>query len=73
MESKKSSTCQPGNISIKYSDILLVETPSLVREASPPLFMLFMAVVGDEVLVMDGGWEISGGTDSGFLREDRDL
>lgn len=71
MESRKSSTCQPGSISIRYSDMLLVEPPSLVRDASPSFFAPFMAVVGDEVLVMAGGWEIAAReTGSGFLRED---
>ncbi|KAI4336819.1 hypothetical protein L6164_015299 [Bauhinia variegata] len=48
-ESRRSSTCQPGRVSIKYSDMLLVEpTPSGVNKPSPALLM-----VGNEIVVAD--------------------
>lgn len=68
-EPRKSSTCQPGNIS-KYSDILLVEQiPSLVTILSPPLFTVGFE---DKVLAMEGGLilEFTSVTDTGnFLLE----
>lgn len=40
-ESRKSSTFQPGRVSIKYSDMLLVETaPSLAIKFGPALLIV---------------------------------
>ena len=51
-ESRKSSTCHPGSISIKYSDMLLVEPPStLANKSSPPLLLFVTAA--DVVLIDD--------------------
>lgn len=57
--SRKSSTCQPGSVSIKYSEMLLVEPiPSFISRLSPALFTvvsenkaLFPVVVDDKALV----------------------
>ena len=64
-ESRNSSTCHPGRVSIKYSDIVLLvvePNPSLVTKLSPPLFT---TVFVDEGTV--GGLEFTGATDTGFL------
>lgn len=71
-ESRKSSTCQPGNIS-KYSDMLLVETPpSLASKLSPLLFTIAVVdAVGVEILVgLVDGFEFRRATETGFLMED---
>lgn len=44
-ESSKSSTCQPGSVSIKYSDMLLVELPLLAIRLFPPLLFMILTVV----------------------------
>lgn len=62
-KSRKSSTCQPGSVSIKYSDMLLVEpqpTPSWATNIPPPLLLLAVLVVKVEFLDMEGGFEIAG-------------
>ena len=66
-ESRNSSTCQPGRVSIKYSDIVLLvvePNPSLVTKLSPSLFI---TVFADKVLGTAGGLEFTGATDTGFL------
>ena len=66
-ESRKSSTCQPGRVSIKYSDIVLLvvePNPSFVTKLSPPLFT---SVFVDKVLGTVGGLEFTGASNTGFL------
>lgn len=54
-KSRRSSTCQPGSVSIKYSDMLLVDpTPSFSSKF--PQFLV--AVVVAEILGIEGGFEI---------------
>ena len=70
-ESRKSSTCQPGSISIKYSDMLLVEPPpSLANMLSPLLLLITDAatvVQLDKDLASEDGLKFAGEAETGFL------
>ena len=71
-ESRKSSTCQPGSISIKYSDMLLVEPPpSLANRLSPLLLLITAAaavvVLINEDLASEDGLKFAGQAEIGFL------
>lgn len=56
VESRKSSTCQPGRVSIKYSDMLLVWSATKFS----PALLLLVVIVG-VVLVRIGGCGIARG------------
>lgn len=63
-ESRRSSTCQPGNIS-KYSDMLLAETvPHSLAAITlfPPL--LFVTALLVEISELEGGFEFTGATET---------
>ena len=63
-ESRRSSTCQPGNIS-KYSDMLLAETVPHSLAATtlfPPL--LFGTALLVEISELEGGLEFTGATET---------
>ena len=57
VESRKSSTCQPGRVSIKYSDMLLVWSATKFS----PALLLLVVIVGGVVLVRIGGCGIARG------------
>ena len=69
--SRKSSTCHPGSISIKYSDMLLVEPPpSLANRLSPLLLLITDAAavaLMDEDLAFEDGMKFAGEAETGFL------
>lgn len=64
VKSRKSSTCQPGRVSIKYSDMLLVWS---IDKFSPPLSETNAVVVEPEFLATKGGCEIAGEAAMDFL------
>ena len=70
-ESRKSSTCQPGNVSIKYSDMLLVETiPSCVDKFPPTLLTVACVdAVEGEGLSIEVGCEMTEEVEKEFLGE----
>lgn len=71
-ESRKSSTCQPGSVSIRYSDMLLVEPqpPSSFVNKFPTFFVAIVAAFEDKVGFLgteNESFEISGDTEKEFL------
>lgn len=71
-ESRKSSTCQPGSVSIRYSDMLLVEPlpPSSFVNKFPPFFVVIVGAFEDEVEFLgteNEFFEISGEIETEFL------